>query len=273
MQERRTDLACGFAGGGTHTQGKNPIAGWKISGTKTAKKVYDKSVKSYVYCCVGGPTNKMQLPNDSQTSTRPPPYPSSHPPYPGCIHYPPHSVRYPAALVLMRVGYAWDMRHAGHTPRSLPELRNSPNEPHASPPGSFPSAFNRGSPIQLSIETLSRVHTRTVRGVPKRHSADGCGGGALGTTVSLVQPYLAFQLFLPSGNQFSLELSVCDTGGTKRRILFSTNFTEVKRTPLHCQIPFKDIRTGVWQNLVLPLPELVENNFPTGVQVSECVCL
>jgi hypothetical protein len=53
---------------GDGRQGKNPIAGWKISGTKTVKKVYDKSVKSYVYCCVGGPTNKMQLPNDAQTS-------------------------------------------------------------------------------------------------------------------------------------------------------------------------------------------------------------
>jgi len=39
-----------------------------------------------------------------------------------------------------------------------------------SPPGGFPSAFNRGSLIEPYIETLSRVHTQTVREVPKGHS-------------------------------------------------------------------------------------------------------
>ena len=43
-------------------------------------------------------------------------------------------------------------------------------EPRAYPPGGFPSAFNSGSPIDPSIEPLlSQFHTRTVRGVPKRH--------------------------------------------------------------------------------------------------------
>ena len=43
------------------------------------------------------------------------------------------------------------------------EPRDSPNEPHASPPAGFPSPFNKGqSPlIEISIETLSRVHTPT----------------------------------------------------------------------------------------------------------------
>ena len=35
-------------------------------------------------------------------------------------------------------------------------------EPRDNPLGGFPSAFNRGSPIEPLIETLSRVHTRTV---------------------------------------------------------------------------------------------------------------
>ena len=30
----------------------------------------------------------------------------------------------------------------------ITETRHSPNEPHASPPGGFPSAFNRRSPIE-----------------------------------------------------------------------------------------------------------------------------
>ena len=54
------------------------------------------------------------------------------------------------------------------------EPHDTPNEPHARPPGGFPSAFNRGFPIEPSVETLSRVHTRTqVRGVPKGHSSGG----------------------------------------------------------------------------------------------------
>jgi len=49
------------------------------------------------------------------------------------------------------------------------EPRDCPNEPQASPLGGSPSALHQRSPIGPSIETLSRVHTRTVRGVPKRH--------------------------------------------------------------------------------------------------------
>jgi len=38
---------------------------------------------------------------------------------------------------------------------------DGPNEPHSRPPGGLPSAFNRGSSTEPSIETLRRVHTRT----------------------------------------------------------------------------------------------------------------
>ena len=50
------------------------------------------------------------------------------------------------------------------------EPRDSPNDPYSSPPGGFPSAFNRGCPIEPPIEMSSRVHTRTVRRVPKGHA-------------------------------------------------------------------------------------------------------
>ena len=53
------------------------------------------------------------------------------------------------------------------------EPHGSSNEPQVSPPGGFPSAFNRGCRIEPSVETLSRVclNTRKVRGVPKGYSA------------------------------------------------------------------------------------------------------
>ena len=45
--------------------------------------------------------------------------------------------------------------------------RDSPHEPRANPPGGLSSALNRGLPIELPIETLFRVHTRTVQGVQR----------------------------------------------------------------------------------------------------------
>ena len=40
--------------------GSNPTSNWKVSGA--VQRVYDKSVKGYVFCCEGGPLAKMQLP-------------------------------------------------------------------------------------------------------------------------------------------------------------------------------------------------------------------
>ena len=44
--------------------GSNPTANWKISGA--VQRVYDKSVKGYVFQCEGGPSAKMQLPKDER---------------------------------------------------------------------------------------------------------------------------------------------------------------------------------------------------------------
>jgi hypothetical protein len=35
----------------------------------------------------------------------------------------------------------------------------------------------------------------------------------------------------------TLELGISDTTGTRRRLLFSSSFADVKATPLHCQVP------------------------------------
>ena len=44
--------------------GSNPTANWKISGA--VQRVYDKTVKGYVFQCEGGPSAKMQLPKDER---------------------------------------------------------------------------------------------------------------------------------------------------------------------------------------------------------------
>ena len=46
--------------------GSNPTSNWKVSGA--VQRVYDKSVKGYVFCCEGGPSAKMQLPKDDRRS-------------------------------------------------------------------------------------------------------------------------------------------------------------------------------------------------------------
>ncbi len=47
------------------TLGKDPFGVWKISGGKQSK-VFDKTVRGYVFVCEGGPQNKMTLPKDDK---------------------------------------------------------------------------------------------------------------------------------------------------------------------------------------------------------------
>ncbi|XP_072438528.1 protein CFAP20DC isoform X2 [Chiloscyllium punctatum] len=51
------------------SQGKDPVAKWKLCGSPAVQKVFDKEVKSYVYILEGSSQrNKMQLPKDSKQS-------------------------------------------------------------------------------------------------------------------------------------------------------------------------------------------------------------
>jgi|AntAceMinimDraft_5_1070358.scaffolds.fasta_scaffold03663_4 hypothetical protein len=52
-----------------------------MCGGKAVKRVYEKSVKGYVYAISGGPGHKMQLPKDERKgreSNRTPKSPASH---------------------------------------------------------------------------------------------------------------------------------------------------------------------------------------------------
>ncbi|XP_069795647.1 protein CFAP20DC isoform X3 [Narcine bancroftii] len=51
------------------SQGKDPVAKWKLCGSPSVQKVFDKEVKSYAYILEGScQRNKMQLPKDSKHS-------------------------------------------------------------------------------------------------------------------------------------------------------------------------------------------------------------
>ncbi|GCC21907.1 hypothetical protein chiPu_0000290 [Chiloscyllium punctatum] len=53
------------------SQGKDPVAKWKLCGSPAVQKVFDKEVKSYVYILEGSSQrNKMQLPKDSKQSRK-----------------------------------------------------------------------------------------------------------------------------------------------------------------------------------------------------------
>ena len=69
----------------------------------------------------------------------------------------------------------------------------------------------------------------------------------------------------PQGQVFTVELSLSDTSATRRRLFLSSSFSEVKCTPLHCQVPLSNIRRDVWLNLALPLAELTASYFKGAV--------
>uniref|UniRef100_A0A7S0KRI9 CFA20 domain-containing protein n=1 Tax=Micromonas pusilla TaxID=38833 RepID=A0A7S0KRI9_MICPS len=76
--------------------------------------------------------------------------------------------------------------------------------------------------------------------------------------LGLKQPYLVFQMLLPAGQHVSLEIVVADQEGTRRRLILSTSFCDVKSTPLHAQVPLPDalVPRDRWTNLALDLPAL-----------------
>lgn len=80
-------------------------------------------------------------------------------------------------------------------------------------------------------------------------------------TLRLQQPYLLFQVRVPLGKSFGVELGFHDAFGTRRRILLSTAFKETRQTPLHTRVPLPvTVRNG-WLNICLDLPDLVATNF------------
>ena len=59
--------------------------------------------------------------------------------------------------------------------------------------------------------------------------------------VQLVQPLLCLQMFARAGEKFTIELvfSETETKRDRRRVVISTAFLEMKKSPLHCQVPIR----------------------------------
>ncbi|XP_038068577.1 protein CFAP20DC-like isoform X2 [Patiria miniata] len=80
-------------------------------------------------------------------------------------------------------------------------------------------------------------------------------------TLALVQRFLVLQVFVPLGQDFSIELGVSDMGNNKRRLLFSTAQKEIAATPLHAKIPLTVVRRAMWLNLCIDLVSMVSEAF------------
>ncbi|PVD24826.1 hypothetical protein C0Q70_15312 [Pomacea canaliculata] len=76
-------------------------------------------------------------------------------------------------------------------------------------------------------------------------------------SVLLVQRYLIFQVYLTKGQDFSMEIGVCDMANNKRRIQLSTAQKEIHVTPLHARLPLAVVRRAVWLNLCVDMVSLV----------------
>ncbi|XP_033105568.1 uncharacterized protein C3orf67 homolog [Anneissia japonica] len=77
----------------------------------------------------------------------------------------------------------------------------------------------------------------------------------------LIQRFFVIQLFVSLGQDFSVELGICDMCNNKRRIVLSTSHKEVSVTPLHAKIPLAILRKAVWLNLCLDMVSFVGEAF------------
>ena len=142
------------------------------------------------------------------------------------------------------------------------ERRGRERPPAFSPAFSrFPRLFAPPGPPVPTPEIAPRIHPD----LPRSRSSK--------PAVGLKQPYLVFQVLLPLGQHVSLEVVVADAEGTRRRLLLSTSFTDVKTSPLHCQVPLPTplVPTARWLNLVLDLPALVHALFNAEFKSTEGV--
>ncbi|KAL2649455.1 hypothetical protein R1flu_017583 [Riccia fluitans] len=117
---------------------------------------------------------------------------------------------------------------------------------------------------------VQKVYDRSVKGyvysisgglqsklqLPKHDSKAG---------LQLLHHFLVFQVFVPLGQHFSIELRVSDTNNTRRKMYFSTSFSDLKMTPLHCQIPISMVTRNKWLSLSFHVADLFNSCFRGGV--------
>ena len=76
-------------------------------------------------------------------------------------------------------------------------------------------------------------------------------------SLSLFQGYIVFQLYLFTSKQFTIEIAISDTTNAKRRLIFSTNNSDLVMNQLHCRIPIFKLPIGRWINFSIDILSFV----------------
>ncbi|XP_074646919.1 protein CFAP20DC-like isoform X2 [Tubulanus polymorphus] len=76
-------------------------------------------------------------------------------------------------------------------------------------------------------------------------------------SLMLIQRFLVFQVFIPKGQDFAIEIGLKDMGNNKRRLVFSTALKETVTTPLHAKVPLTYIKRSMWMNLCLDMVSFI----------------
>ena len=76
-------------------------------------------------------------------------------------------------------------------------------------------------------------------------------------TLSLFQSFIVFQLYLFTSKQLTIEIAISDSTNAKRRLIFSTNNSDLAINQLHCRIPIFKMPIGRWINLSIDILSFV----------------
>ncbi|XP_077387162.1 protein CFAP20DC isoform X2 [Festucalex cinctus] len=72
-------------------------------------------------------------------------------------------------------------------------------------------------------------------------------------SLGLLQRFLAIQVNIPQGKDFSIELVITDVGHLKRRLYLSTVHKELSATLWHAKLPLAGVKRNIWTMLFVDL--------------------
>ena len=76
-------------------------------------------------------------------------------------------------------------------------------------------------------------------------------------TLSLFQSFIVFQIYLFTSKSFTIEIAISDSTNAKRRLIFSTNNSDLAINQLHCRIPIFKFPIGCWVNFSVDILSFV----------------
>ncbi|KAA6390082.1 MAG: hypothetical protein EZS28_014392 [Streblomastix strix] len=91
------------------------------------------------------------------------------------------------------------------------------------------------------------------------------------TSLNNPHQFLVLQICIPLTAQFSFQIGVSDSHGSKRRLIFSTALKDLCETPLHARIPLLDIKKGSWVNACFDISGFTKSVFRQGYNCMDII--